>query len=338
GYKPAYADELAWARRWRGSRLERQPHLQQAVLTRLAMGWPAEQVAGRLALENGSTVISHESIYRFIHAQIRATKNYSWRHYLPRAKFKRGYRGKKGGSSIEHIKHRVCISQRPKPVEKRRKPGHWEADLLMFSNRRGNILAAQERLSRFTLLARLKDKKAAAVCQTLSQWFESMPPKLRRTLSQDNGTGFADHHKLNGAPLGLKTYFCKPRSPWRKGGAENMNGRLRRYLPGKLDPSTLSGNDVLDRARRMNATTRKCLGFKTPAEVFSTHLSHFKRESTFPHARGRRRDRTRLSALGIRRHRSHRPSPPRLGAPEGAADARAGLSKVLSRHIAGSCC
>ena len=288
GYRPAYADELAWGRRWHGSRLERQPDLQQAVLTRLAMGWSPEQTAGRLARENGGTVISHESIYRFIYAQIRRTKNYDWRHYLPRAKFKRGYRGRKGGSSIEHIKHRVCISQRPKSVEKRRNPGHWEADLLMFSNRRGNILVAQERLSRFTLLARLKDKKAAAVSQTLSQWFETMPPKLRRTLTQDNGTEFADHHKLNAA-LDLKTYFCKPRSPWQKGGVENMNGRLRRYLPRKLDPSGLSGYDVTSLAQRMNATPRKCLGFQTPAEVFSAHLLHFKCESTFPPSRGRQR-------------------------------------------------
>lgn len=286
GYKPAYADELAWARRWRGSRLERQPVLQQAVLSRLAMGWSPEQVAGRLARENGSTVISHESIYRFIYAQIRATKNYSWRNYLPRAKFKRGYRGKKGGSSTGYIKYRVCISQRPKSVEKRKKPGHWEADLLMFGNRRDNILVAQERLSRFTLLAKLKDKKAAAICQTLSQWFAMMPPGLRRTLTQDNGTEFADHHKLNAVPLGLRTYFCKPRSPWQKGGVENMNGRLRRYLPRKLDPSTLSGNDILSLASRMNATPRKCLGFRTPAEVFLTHLLHFKRESTSPLPQG----------------------------------------------------
>ena len=38
GYKPAYADEQAWARRWRGSKLVRQPALQELVLKHLAMG------------------------------------------------------------------------------------------------------------------------------------------------------------------------------------------------------------------------------------------------------------------------------------------------------------
>ena len=38
GYKPAYADDTAWARRWRGSRLERKEALRETVLKHLAMG------------------------------------------------------------------------------------------------------------------------------------------------------------------------------------------------------------------------------------------------------------------------------------------------------------
>jgi transposase, IS30 family len=37
-YRPAYADDQAWARRWSGSKLERQPALRSRVLNRLAMG------------------------------------------------------------------------------------------------------------------------------------------------------------------------------------------------------------------------------------------------------------------------------------------------------------
>ena len=98
GYEPSYAQQQARARRWNGCRLERDQGLREAVLTRLAQGWSPEQVAGRLAREAGRRVISHESIYRFIYAQIRRNKAYSWRHYLPRAKSKRGYRGRRGGS------------------------------------------------------------------------------------------------------------------------------------------------------------------------------------------------------------------------------------------------
>ena len=95
GYKPSYAQEQTRARRWSGSRLEREPDLRRAVLERLTRGWSPEQVAGRLARQAGRNVISYESIYRFIYAQIARTKDYRWRHYLPRGKSKRGLRGRR---------------------------------------------------------------------------------------------------------------------------------------------------------------------------------------------------------------------------------------------------
>ena len=100
GYQPRYANQQAHARRWRGSRLERDEALRDKVLSGLKQGWSPEQVAGRMAMESGSTVISHESIYRFIYGQIARKKDYSWRHYLPRAKSKRGWRGHKGAALL----------------------------------------------------------------------------------------------------------------------------------------------------------------------------------------------------------------------------------------------
>ena len=91
GYEPSYAQQQARARRWSGCRLERDQGLREAVLSRLAQGWSPEQVAGRLAREADRRVISHESIYRFIYAQLACTKDYLWRHYLPRTKSKRGF-------------------------------------------------------------------------------------------------------------------------------------------------------------------------------------------------------------------------------------------------------
>src|SRR3990172_12461880 len=68
GYKPAYANQQARARRWSGSRLEREPDLRQAVVDRLASGWSPEEGAGRLKGEANQPAISHETIYRFLQA------------------------------------------------------------------------------------------------------------------------------------------------------------------------------------------------------------------------------------------------------------------------------
>src|ERR1041384_8355402 len=136
GYKPSYAHEQTRARRWAGSRLERDPALRRAVLGRLARGWSPEQVAGRLAREAGRKVISYESIYRFIYAQMARTKDYGWRHYLPRGKSRRGFRGRRGGSAASFIEGRISVAERPPDAADRLIAGHWEADLILFSKYR----------------------------------------------------------------------------------------------------------------------------------------------------------------------------------------------------------
>ena len=279
GYKPAYAEDQARARRWTGSKLERDDELRSLVLNCLKSGWSPEQVAGRLRQQNAAATISHESIYRFIYAQIRRTQDYAWRLYLPRAKFKRGYRGRKGGSPVQHIKDRISIGKRPLYINARRQPGHWETDYLLFSRYGQSVLVAQERASRFVLLAKPPSRQAEPTAAQLHNWLSPLPPQLRRTLTQDNGTEFALHHKLRDA-LGINTYFCNPHSPWQKGGIENANGRVRRFLPRRTNLLQCSPQQIDAIARQCNNTPRKCLGFKTPAELFYNHLLHFKCEST----------------------------------------------------------
>ena len=277
-YKPAYAGQQAKARRWRGSRLLRDPDLQALVLDRLARGWSPQQVAGRLAREHGRTVISYESIYRFIAAQIARTKDYAWRRYLPRAKSKRGWRGRKGGSSALHIKDRTPIHQRPAAVADRAIPGHWEADLMLFATAGQAVLTLHERSTRLLLIARQPDKTAARVAASLEAVLATLPSSLRQTITFDNGTEFALHHLLRDN-IGIQTFFCDTHAPWQKGGIENAIGRLRRFLPRKTNLVTLPPQEIPDRAGHYNHTPRKCLDFQTPAEVFSA-LLHFECEST----------------------------------------------------------
>jgi len=80
-YAPAYAQQQTRSRRWRGSRLLRQPALQAHVLHRLGLGWSPAQVAGRLKRDGRALRVSSESIYQFIANQIRRTKDDRWRHY-----------------------------------------------------------------------------------------------------------------------------------------------------------------------------------------------------------------------------------------------------------------
>ena len=93
-----------------------------------------------------------------------------------------------------------------------------------------------------------------------------------------NGTEFAFHHQLHA--LGIETFFCDTHSPWQKGGVENAIGRLRRTLPRKTDLATLSDDRFTQLIQAYNNTPRKCLGYRTPAEIFLDQVLHLKCEST----------------------------------------------------------
>ena len=285
GYKPGYAQDQAKARRWVGSRLDREPDLRDAVLERLAQGWSPEQVAGRLAREAGRRVISYESIYRFIYAQIARTKNYGWRRYLPRAKSRRGFRGRRGGSTARLIEDRVSVGERPSAAADRTRAGHWEADTILFARYGQAALAILERRTRIILATRPRDRTAKRVARHLIRLLTPMPSQLRQTVTFDNGSEFAAHGRLH--KLAIDTYFCDPHSPWQKGGVENAIGRLRRFLPRKTDLARVPDKQFKALVSAYNNTPRKCLDFKTPAEAFYEVL-HFECESTSPLSRGRR--------------------------------------------------
>ena len=268
GYDPQRAQELMLRRHARGRahKLERQPELRKKVLQRLAEGWSPEQIAGRMAREPGSDRISYESIYRYIY----------WRSWsfsetlhrgLPRQKYRRGKRLPNGRWSIASIVDRVSIHDRPAEVETRARAGDWEADLMSFSKPGQFLLVAQERRSRRALLVRQTARTAQSVADNLSALVEAMPAHLCQSITFDNGTEFSKHYLLS-RRFGIQTWFCDTHSPWQKGGIENAIGRLRRQLPRNTDLDALPAHGLALYLERYNDTPRKCLGFKTPNEVF----------------------------------------------------------------------
>jgi transposase, IS30 family len=245
-------------------------------------GYAQEQTRARR--QAGRNVISYESIYRFIYGQIARTKDYCWRHYLPRGKSKRGFRGRRGGSSASLIEGRISIAERPAAVAGRNTAGHWEADLMLFSKYGQAVLAVHERQSRILLATRPPNKAAKPVAEHLLALFKALPPNLRRTVTFDNGTEFARHRALHG--IDVRTFFCDPYAPWQKGGIENAIGRMRRFIPRRTDLATLSEPRFQTLLSAYNNTPRKCLDFATPSEMFQK-LLQFECESTSPLARGR---------------------------------------------------
>jgi IS30 family transposase len=76
-------------------------------------------------------------------------------------------------------------------------------------------------------------------------------------------------HGAIAAAFGAESYFRLPCHSWQKGGVENMNGLLRRYLPkGVSFPSEEMDHEWLREVKaERNVRPRRLLGCRTPAEV-----------------------------------------------------------------------
>lgn len=262
-YRPVFAEGSYLFRRQREAVLETDTDLRGFVIDRMAEGWTPEQIAGwlRRGIERGLRALSAETIYAFIfRAAQKAGK--LWR-YLVRRKASRGRRARR---SKDRITGKTHISQRPAAANDRAEPGHWEADLVICKRSRP-LLVLHERKTRLTVMTRLASKSAADTVTAITDILARLDPGLRRSMTFDNGGEFARHALIRDA-FAMATYFCDAYASWQKGGIENANGRIRRWLPRSTDLDELTDEDIQDVAMSLNLTPRKCLGFRTPAEAF----------------------------------------------------------------------
>jgi transposase, IS30 family len=266
-WRPHRAEAAYRRRRRRASLLERDPALAAYVAARLAEGWTPEQIAGRLkrGIERGLGALCAETIYAWIYsAGQRAAK--LWR-FLVRKHARRGRRAGRG--SRDQIPDKVHISERSAAANAREEAGHWEADLL-FCKRRP-VLVLHERKTRLTLMARLAGKSAGETVAAMMAMLRRLDARMRASVTFDNDTAFARHAVLR-SWLSATTYFCDAYASWQKGGVENTNGRIRRWLPRGTDLDALEETDIQEIAMTLNLTPRKCLGYATPLETFAKEL------------------------------------------------------------------
>ena len=95
--------------------------------------------------------------------------------------------------------------------------------------------------------------------------------RARTGVTHDNGTEFARHAELR-ERLGMATYFTAPYPSCRRGGNENRNGAIRRYLPKRtrIDPSM--ADEIQAIVDETDDRPMRVLGYRTPAEAFADEL------------------------------------------------------------------
>jgi transposase, IS30 family len=71
--------------------------------------------------------------------------------------------------------------------------------------------------------------------------------------------------------LGVPFYFCHPYSSWEKGGIENYNGVVRKYIRKGSDISQYNEVYIRIAEAKLNERYMAVLGYKTPKEALEEH-------------------------------------------------------------------
>jgi IS30 family transposase len=269
-YLPHKADFRSKERKHNAGKRKRLKHpmIQKYVLQKLKLGWSPEQIAGRLPLDCPGLSISHEAIYQYIYDR-QTRSEIDLTRYLPRSHKKRRFFGRSHRHTKSHIPDRVSIDKRPAYIEKRKQPGHWEADTMISRQSKNALVISLERSSRLLHINKITAKKSHRVVAAITERLGCYPKALRRSITYDNGSENVDHQEIN-KTLGTRSYFCNPYRSWEKGAVENAISLIRRFLPKKTDFAIITPAQLKTIENRLNNKPRKCLTFKTPAEVFSS--------------------------------------------------------------------
>ncbi len=102
--------------------------------------------------------------------------------------------------------------------------------------------------------------------------FSKLPSKFKKSCTLDNGAEFTGHEEVT-RKTGMKIYFATPYHSWERGTNENTNGLIRWYFPKKTNFDDISDEEITRVQDLLNNRPRKCLGYRTPNEVFRQHLS-----------------------------------------------------------------
>ena len=130
----------------------------------------------------------------------------------------------------------------------------------------GELLTLSERRSRLSLALPIPRKTAKHAKDATIQLLKPLKNYVH-TITYDNARGFCKHENV-AQSLACDSYFAKPYHSWERELNENTNGFLRQYFPKKSSLKNITGKQVMEATDKLNNRPRKCLGYKTPIEVF----------------------------------------------------------------------
>ena len=250
--------------------LNNELRLKRYIYRKLRKKWSPAQIAKELKKDYPTDMamrIAPETIYAYLFVLPRGSLKKELLACL-RQNRKRRHQQSRGVKMERKLEDMLSIEERPKEVEDRIIPGHWEGDLIIGKNNRSALGTLVERTTRTTILVPVKSKRAEEVARAFAKEVKKLPQQMKLTLTYDQGREMAEH-KLFTKLTGVRVYFAHPRSPWERGTNENTNGLIRQFFPKGTDFNKVSRYEVKKAQNLLNGRPRAALDFQKPYEVFS---------------------------------------------------------------------
>ena len=237
--------------------------------------WSPRQIVEELKIDyplDMTMRISPEAIYTYIYVLPRGALKKELTACL-RRNHKRRYKQSRGVRIERKLEDMLSIEERPKEVEDRIVPGHWEGDLIIGKYNRSALGTLVERTTRTTILIPIKNREAETVAKAFAKEVKKLPKQMKLSMTYDQGREMA-RHKLFTNITGVKVYFAHPRSPWERGTNENTNGLIRQFFPKGTEFNKVSRYEVKKVQDLLNGRPRAALNFQKPYEVFNQLINN----------------------------------------------------------------
>lgn len=229
------------------------------IIAGLKRFWTPEEICGRWhKFFPEAKPLCVSTIYRYI--KLGKFPEITVKKHLRR----RGKRILPRNSNYNTIQPDRTIPEWSEAITNRNRIGDWEGDTVYGGVGKGLVVSLVDRKTRFLRIGLLRSRSAEGTRLVIEKLLKGLPVK---SISLDNGAEFSEFRNLE-KNLSTLVYFAEPHKPWQRGTNENTNDIIRFFFPKGFDFRTVTDEDIQVVEDIINNRPRKCLGWRTPAEVF----------------------------------------------------------------------
>lgn len=178
-------------------------------------------------------------------------------------------------NSTARIEGKRSIDKRPKYINERKRVGDMEGDFIApGKDGDGLLLIHTDRKIRYPLLEKIFPVSIRTLTNAIGRMKKRYPEM--KTVTWDNDILLICHKDLE-KRFKIKIYFCHAYKFWEKGGVENRNKLIRKYIPKGSDISKYSRQFIQRLEEKLQRRIMKCLNHLTPKKMLEAHRGRKKK-------------------------------------------------------------